>query len=471
MDEHEQRGAGEPASEPSATAPDGGGADEPDDAGAGSDSAGGSPPADGDPERPRPRPTPYPRSRPAPEAVPAPEPRRRLRSVGRGIVRTAVALLSVVALTATGYAYTMLDDLQSSVETTDALEEDPSGDEAPPPPQDDGATDILLVGADSRTDMQGNPLPLAVLKQLRTESKAGIKTDTLIILRIPKDGSAPTGISIPRDTWVDVPHGGKDKINSAYGTAKEAASERLRREGMTDRAQLERDSNQAGRRALVKTVQDFTQVHIDHYAEISLLGFYLLTEALGGVEVCLNAPTSDKDSGADFAAGPQVVSGGEALSFVRQRKNLPRGDLDRIVRQQVFLTSALRKALSTGTLTDPAKLAGLTDTVRRSLVLDPNLDVLGFADKAKELAGGNIEFVTIPVEQVGARSHDGQSIITVDLGDVRSFVRSLAHGDRTPPGEAQPDGARRGASVPPGVQPAGGGSALAARVAGVPCVN
>ncbi|PXY51650.1 LytR family transcriptional regulator, partial [Virgibacillus profundi] len=124
-----------------------------------------------------------------------------------------------IALAGTGYAYATLDDIQDNVNTTDALIQ-----EGPAPAKDDGATDILLVGTDARTDMQGNPLPLEVLKALRTEETAGIHTDTLIILRIPKDGGKPSGVSIPRDAWVDVPSGGKNKVNSAFGTAKAAAA-------------------------------------------------------------------------------------------------------------------------------------------------------------------------------------------------------------------------------------------------------
>ncbi|TWH22431.1 LCP family protein [Prauserella rugosa] len=417
-----------------------------------------------------PRPTPYPRTGGGAAATtagtvadPAPS---RLRRTGRAVSRTLVTLLSVVALVVTGYAYARLDQLHDALETTDALDEwgysGGGDDELPPaPPEEDAATDILLVGSDSRTDMQGNPLPLDVLKALRTESTDDLNTDTMIILRIPKDGSDPVGVSIPRDTWVDVPGGGKDKINSVYGTAKNKEWARLQSEGVSDRARLERDSNQAGRRALVRTLQDFTQVHIDHYAEINLLGFYMLTESIGGVEVCLNAPTQDKDSGADFAAGVQTVSGGEALSFVRQRKNLPNGDLDRIVRQHTFLSSALNKTLSTGTLTDPNKLSDLIETVRRSLVLDPDLDVLGFAQQANELVGGGLDFETIPVRDIAARSDDGQSIVTVDLEEVRSFIRGLAHGQRSQADE----GARGGGGAPQG------GPALTQARTDVPCVN
>jgi LCP family protein required for cell wall assembly len=270
------------------------------------------------------------------------------------------------------------------------------------------------------------------------------------VLRIPKNGDEPTGVSIPRDTWVDVPHAGKSKVNSAYGVAKAEAAADLRAEGMTDQAEIERESDQAGRRALVRTVQDFTRIRIDHYAEVSLLGFYLLTEALGGVKVCLNHPAQDKDSGADFRAGPQVVSGGEALSFVRQRKNLPRGDLDRIVRQQAFLASALHQVLSAGTLTSPSKLNDLIDTVHRSLVLDPDLDLLEFAEQAKGIASGDISFVTIPVVAVGSRSPDGQSIIEVDPEAVRDFIASLAgQGDEEATSSTPPkDGGGAARSAP-----------------------
>ncbi|MBN6036657.1 LCP family protein [Amycolatopsis sp. 195334CR] len=346
--------------------------------------------------------------------------RRPIRNTGK----VFLALLSIIALATTGYAYTTLDDFQDNVGTADALIVDP--DDPAAPPADDGATDILLVGADSRTDMQGNPLPLRVLKELRTEEKAGVNTDTLIILRIPKNGGKPAAVSIPRDTWIDVPQGGQAKINSVYGVTKANTATDLRRQGKRDDAEVERDSDQAGRTALVKTVQDFTQIRIDHYAEVGLLGFYLLTEALGGIKVCLNHATEDKDSGANFRKGVQTVSGGEALSFVRQRKNLPGGDLGRIQRQQAFLSSALHQVLSAGTLTSPDKLNQLMEAVKKSIVVDPGLDLLEFAGQARDIASGEVNFQTIPVVAVGARSEDGQSIIEVDLNAVRQFVAELA---------------------------------------------
>ncbi|MEU3627765.1 LytR family transcriptional regulator [Amycolatopsis coloradensis] len=374
-------------------------------------------------------PTPYPRDTlPQPSAPLEDEavsgvlavPERPPRRAGRITRRIALGLVSLLALGTTGYAYVTKDQLQNNVPTTNALSK---ADDPAAPPADDGANDILLVGSDARTDAQGNPLPLKVLKELRTEEKPGVNTDTIIILRIPKNGGKPSGISIPRDTWTDIPGRGPNKINSAYGVAKANYANAHR--GEPDQAKLERDSDQEGRKALVQTVQDLTQIRVDHYAEVNLLGFYLLTEALGGVKVCLNHSTEDKDSGANFRRGEQTVSGGEALSFVRQRKNLPRGDLDRIVRQQTFLSSALNQVLSAGTLTSPSTMAGLTDVVRRSIVLDEDLDLLEFAQQAKGIASGDLTFTTIPVVNVNGRSADGQSIVEIDPAAVRAFVSGL----------------------------------------------
>ncbi|WP_409183251.1 LCP family protein [Amycolatopsis sp. VS8301801F10] len=404
------------------------------------------------------KPSPHPRvDLPQPSNPAPPEPRRRTGRVARVTRRVAIGLVSLLALSGTGYAYVTKDKLQDNVATADVLT--PREGEPPAPPADDGGTDILLVGSDARTDQQGNPLPLSMLKSLRTEDKAGINTDTIILLRIPKNGGKASAVSIPRDSWVDVPGRGKAKINSAYGVAKAHAEQEERARGEHDQAKIARDSDAAGRRALVQTVQDLTQARIDHYAEVNLLGFYLITEAVGGVPVCLNHATSDKDSGANFRRGVQTVSGGEALSFVRQRKNLPNGDLDRIKRQQAFLSSALRKVLSAGTLTNPSTLNSLMDAVHRSFVLDDSLDVLEFAQQVKGVASGDLTFATIPVITTNGRSEDGQSIVEIDPAAVQKFVAGLA--GRSAPAGTGGGGAAAGA-VPQG---------LDSGIPGVPCVD
>ncbi|WP_051400284.1 LCP family protein [Haloechinothrix halophila] len=359
------------------------------------------------------------------------KPQSRTRRLAALALRTCVALLSLTVLAVAGYADVILGSLRESVTSTPALDRVPDT-----PTKPDDAIDILLVGTDSRTDAQGNPLPPETLQKLRTGNEAGVRTDTIIILRLPGNGDPAHAVSIPRDSWVDVPTGGKAKITAAFNLAKQAEIQRLRDEGIEDQAFVERQSDEAGRQALVRTVQNFVDIRIDHYAEVSLLGFYLLTEAIGGVDVCLKNPVHDPKSGASFPAGHQTISGSDALAFVRQRHNLSRGDLDRIVRQQVFLGSALNKVLSAGTLTNPAKLSQLLAAVRQSVVLDEDLDVLEFVQRLRGLAAGDVEFVTIPVVTITGRSPDGQSIVEVDVEEVREFVHGLVDGPpESVPGE------------------------------------
>jgi LCP family protein required for cell wall assembly len=351
------------------------------------------------------------------------KPRRRFRKT-LILTRTLVALLSVAVLTSAGLASFGFWQAKDAIVTTDILGGTAvAGPDAPP--ADDGAEDILLVGSDSRADTRGNTLPADVLRQLRTEDTTTVNTDTIMVLRIPRGGGRAYAVSIPRDTYVPIPGYREDKINAAYGVTKYLRGNQLREQGMRDGRQIDQQSSDAGRAVLVQVVQQLTGVRIDHYAEINLYGFYLLSKAIGGVPVCLNHATSDKDSGADFARGPQLVSGGDALSFVRQRENLPRGDLDRIVRQQVFLASAAKKMLSAGTVTDPGKLSALVDALGKSVVLDARLDLIRFIQQTQALATGNMEFVTIPVTAVGARNERGQSIITVDKNAVHQFVSNL----------------------------------------------
>jgi LCP family protein required for cell wall assembly len=366
------------------------------------------------------------------EPRPKPTQVRRRPSAVLITARVFVALVSAAALAAMTVLWARVDRLQDSVNKTDALEV--AQQQAGAPAADDGANDILVVGSDTRTDLQGHTLSKSVLKELRTEATDGtLNTDTLILLRFPKNGAKSYAISIPRDVYVPVPGSRDEKINGAYGVTKARVIEDLVRSGEKDREKIERDSDNAGRAALIQTVQGLTGVRIDHYAEVTLYGFYLLTQAIDGVDVCLNRSTSDPDSGANFRKGPQTVRGGDAVAFVRQRKNLPRGDLDRIVRQQTFLSSAMNKVVSGGMLTDSGRLDALNDAVSKTVVMDPGLHFLDLVNQAQALAAGKIEFVTIPVGAVGARNDRGQSIITVDIPTVKAYVAALVTSTPPPP--------------------------------------
>jgi LCP family protein required for cell wall assembly len=314
-------------------------------------------------------------------------------------------------LTLTGFGWSSFQNLQKGLSTADVI-----GFSAP-----DGSIDILLVGNDSRTDAQGNPLPRDVLAQLHAGENEGELTDTIILVRIPNDGSRAAAISLPRDLYVEMPDGfGKHKINSAYSRAKNYTASQLVETGAAPET-VRTESISAGRKLLLSTVESLTGVGIDHYAEINLLGFAQLTQAVGGVEVCLRAPVKDKFSGADFPAGPQTISGPDALAFVRQRHGLPRGDLDRVVRQQVFLASLANQVLSAGTLTNPGRIGELIDATQQSLTLDRDLNVLDFAARLQGIAAGNVKFLTVPVAGEANTDSDG-SVLQVDPEAVQEFT-------------------------------------------------
>jgi anionic cell wall polymer biosynthesis LytR-Cps2A-Psr (LCP) family protein len=139
------------------------------------------------------------------------------------------------------------------------------------------------------------------------------------------------------------------------------------------------------------------------------------------------------------------------------------------VRQQAFLSSALRQVLSAGTLTSPGTLNNLMDAVHRSLTLDPGLDLLQFAQQAKGIASGDLTFATIPVVTANGRSADGQSIVQIDLKAVREFVASLAGRPAAPVSAQAPAGGSSGGGSGSGAAPAA--APLLQASPGVPCVN
>ena len=143
------------------------------------------------------------------------------------------------------------------------------------------------------------------------------------------------------------------------------------------------------------------------------------------MEVCLKEATKDEFSGANFPAGKQTLTGATGLAFVRQRHGLPRGDLDRIVRQQAYMASLVSKVLSTGTLTSPAKLASLGSAVTRSVTIDKDWDVMQLATHMQNLAGGNVKFNTIPVTSIDGVGDYGESVVTVDPAEVRKYFTTL----------------------------------------------
>ena len=331
------------------------------------------------------------------------------------VISVAAALAIVLG---TGLAWGKIRSFESGINQINPIALGEGGE--------DGAIDILLVGNDSRTDAHGNPLSEEELAILRAGNDISTNTDTIILIRIPNNGESATAISIPRDSYVEAPGIGKMKINGVYGSVHlEKMIELVEQQG-EDPAVAEPIAQDAGREELIKTVANLTGVTVDHYAEIGLLGFALITDALGGVDVCLNAPVYEQLSGADFPAGWQKLNGAQALSFVRQRHDLPRGDLDRVTRQQAVMASLAHEVISSKTLSSPATLNRLEQAVQRSVVLSDDWDIMDFVEQLQKLAAGNVAFATIPIVEEAGWSDDGmQSVVRVDPSEVEHWVNSL----------------------------------------------
>ncbi|QUQ70361.1 LCP family protein [Kutzneria sp. CA-103260] len=334
--------------------------------------------------------------------------------------KSVVAAVSLLVLGATYYGWSTISNAEASVSHADVIDKTAT----PKTPGQD--MNILLVGMDSRTDAHGLPLAKNLLDSLHAGPDDGeIETDTLIVVHVPGDGTAASAFSIPRDSYVSIAgENVKSKINSAFGYGYHEAEADLKKQGVTDQQKLTLGAMDGGRQKTIKTVEQLTGVGIDHYAEVNLFGFAQISDAIGGVPVCLLHDTSDDLSGANFKAGPQTVQGLTALQFVRQRHGLI-NELDREHRQQAFLASLAHQMLSTGVLTNPAKLNDIIKAVTNSVVVDSGWQLLEFAGEMQGLTGGSITFNTMPVANVDGRLSNGDNVVLVSPNDVQNWVKAL----------------------------------------------
>ncbi|WP_448610071.1 LCP family protein [Geodermatophilus sp. URMC 60] len=310
-------------------------------------------------------------------------------------------------LVGSGWGWYLGQVAEASVNRTDAIPTE--GNDGNGGPE---AMNLLLVGNDNRANLTEEQKDA-----LQTGGDSGINTDTMILVHVPADGSRASFVSFPRDSYVAIPGYGMDKLNAAYAygyaEASESATEEQRQSG--------------GARLLVQTISGLTGLQIDHYAEVDLLGFFNLSSVVGGVEVNLCKAVDDrKYSGAVFPAGIQTISGAQALQFVRQRHGLPRGDFDRIVRQQVFIAGVLRKMLSDEVMLDLGKQRELTAAASQSLTIDQGLDLFQLAEQMQSVTAGSIEFQTIPNVGTDRDEQDRSIIRLADEDTLHRFFADLS---------------------------------------------
>jgi LCP family protein required for cell wall assembly len=323
----------------------------------------------------------------------------------RWFARVVATLVSITLLLGFGYGWYNYRDLNNNLRRLQI-----NVPQAANHRDIDGADqNILIVGNDDRSDMTD-----AEVRELKTGRDGGsLATDTMMIVHVPANGSKATLISLPRDSYVEIPGYGMNKLNSAYADAYTNSS------GSTDQKRA------AGATLLEHTIEDLTGLSIDHYVQVNLLGFYRISNAIGGVTVDLCESVDDAEgSHLKLSAGRHTIEGVQALEFVRQRKGLPRGDIDRVARQRYFLTAAFRKISSAGILLNPGRLHDLVQAVDNSLYVDSTFDILAFAKQISGLNADNIRGQTIPY--VDERNVPGVGDVEIiDPDQVKQFVANL----------------------------------------------
>ncbi|WP_228372862.1 LCP family protein [Demequina subtropica] len=316
--------------------------------------------------------------RQAPPPAPATAKRRRKRHPVR---RTLLALLVIlVALLVIFYMW-----VASHINHVDAL----SG--APGTP---GLT-TLIVGSDSREGWD-------------EDGTEGARTDTIMLLHKPESG--PTAlISIPRDSYVEIPGNGKNKINASFAWG--------------------------GPQLLVKTVEGLTGLTVDRYLEVGFTGVADIVDAVGGVELCYDKTVNDKLSRLKWEAGCHVADGETALAFARMRYSDPLGDIGRAERQQQVVAKVADKVLSPGTVLNPFQLvptvgAGL-DAFRVDESAGP-FDLVQVALAFNSGRGGDAVRGTPPITSMGYSVAGVGSTVLLDADKADQFWEDIATGAYEP---------------------------------------
>ncbi len=348
-----------------------------------------------------------------PELPPDLDPRGKHRTRGshgglrrwRAVSRVISAALSMFLLVAFGVYWWKYHAFDAGLKRLDVF-----GSSAIRPVHDIDGKDqnILIVGNDDRQTMTN-----AEVHELHTGRDGGsLNTDTMMIVHVPANGTRATLISLPRDSYVAIPGYGMAKLNSAYV------------DGYTNSGGSSDAKRAAGARLLVTTIQNLTGLTINHFVQVDLLGFYRISNAIGGIQVDMCNAVTDSYSGINLHKGINVIKGVQALAFVRQRHGLSGGDLDRVQRQRYFLTAAFRKLVSAGVILNPIKLQNLLTAVQSSMYLDAGLDPLALARQMENLSADNIVGKTIPTDGDNPNSPVGD-VLVVNPTEVKAFIDKL----------------------------------------------
>ncbi|WP_431030858.1 LCP family protein [Plantibacter sp. RU18] len=290
----------------------------------------------------------------------------------RTLLKFTGGAVAVIAATATSLVAITAYDLQRDVKPTAHLGNEASAQLPPDIGAIEGGVNLLLIGEDSG---DGNTA---------YERDGGKLNDVNILMHIADDHSNATVVSIPRDTFVDIPEcaaggGSYNRINAAFAAGGDGG----------------------GLACVVATVEQMSGVSIPFAAQIGFGGVIAMSDAVGGVPVCITEPIDDDNSGAHLVAGINTLQGTDALAFLRTRYGVGDGsDWSRISNQQIFLSSLVRTLKSSETLSNPAKLYALAKAALSNVTLSDTLAtpdrLVSIAAALKDIPFDRVNFVQLP---------------------------------------------------------------------------
>ncbi|MFG2882527.1 LCP family protein [Streptomyces sp. NPDC048297] len=289
----------------------------------------------------------------------------------------ALTTLSVVVLAAAGIGHAVVTSLGAGIARVDAFKDMKNR------PAGSRGMNVLLVGTDGR-----DKISEAQRRAYRLGGAPCHCTDTIMIVHISEDRDRATVVSLPRDSYAEVPahvdqnsgqrHGPHPiKLNAAYA--------------------------EGGPQLTVRTVENMTHVKIDHYLEVDFTSFMKTVDVLGGVRICTPTPLKDSYTGLDLAPGTHTLNGGQALQYVRARHVDAASDLGRMKRQQRFLAALIERATSSGVLLNPMRFRDVTRAVLGSVRADEGFgtdELLDLGRAMRNFSPSSSEFTTVPIGQM-----------------------------------------------------------------------
>jgi LCP family protein required for cell wall assembly len=308
-----------------------------------------------------------------------------------------IGLLLVLALLLVGSVYSLTRHYENKVNKDDLL-----GKAAAP--RDDnrwrhGPLNLLVLGSDSRATTPGGVSPI------------GERSDTIMLVHVSRNLDHAYVVSIPRDSYVNIPaegddwHGGKNKINAAFAFG--------------------------GAPLAARTITQLTGVQLDGAAIANFASIHKMVDAVDGVNVCLPYDLKSSFTGKTWSKGCHQFNGADAEAFTRERYNSPGGDFGRIYNQQLVVRGLIQKVADGGVLTNPFKFDDFVGTVADALTLDENVSLRELGISLRHIRPDGVQFATVPYTTASLRTPAGSA---VQLDEARSralfaAIREDAVGD------------------------------------------